>query len=167
VFFETARIITRSTRLKSYVGSWIDRPASPDLSNPKKPTFGLLRRTHKPLQCGPGKQISVRTGQIFITNHPDKIDYPAGYQILSVIAGLEPGQCSGHHTHPGVESAYILEGQVVVKIDGKPDLPLEAGQALQFGSGEVHTVCNVGKGHFKALAHYIVEQGKPVATPAP
>ncbi len=95
------------------------------------------------------------------------IDYPAGYRILSVIAELEPGQCSGRHTHPGVESAYILEGQVVVKVDGKPDLPLEAGQALQFGFEEVHTVCNVGKGHFKALAHYIVEQGKPLATPAP
>jgi quercetin dioxygenase-like cupin family protein len=95
------------------------------------------------------------------------IDYPAGHQILSVIAELEPGQCTGRHSHPGAESAYVLEGQVVAKIDGKPDLTLKAGQPLQFAPGEIHTVCNVGTGHFKALAHYIVEKGKPLATPAP
>jgi quercetin dioxygenase-like cupin family protein len=95
------------------------------------------------------------------------LDYPAGHQILSVIAELEPGQCTGRHSHPGAESAYVLEGQVVAKIDGKPDLPLKAGQPLQFAPGEIHTVCNVGTGHFKALAHYIVEKGKPLATPAP
>jgi quercetin dioxygenase-like cupin family protein len=95
------------------------------------------------------------------------IDYPAGYQILSVIAELEPGQCTGRHSHPGTESAYVLEGQVVAKIDGKPDLPLKAGQPLQFAPGEMHNVCNVGSGHFKALAHYIVEKGKPLVTRAP
>ena len=95
------------------------------------------------------------------------IDYPAGHHILSVLAELEPGQCTGRHSHPGAESAYILEGKVVVKIDGKPDLPLEAGQPLQFAPGEVHTVCNVGERRFKALAHYIVEKNKPLVTPAP
>jgi quercetin dioxygenase-like cupin family protein len=95
------------------------------------------------------------------------IDYPAGHQILSVIAELEPGQCTGRHTHPGAESAYVLEGEVVAKIDGKPDLPLKAGQPLQFLPGEMHNVCNVGSGHFKALAHYIVEKGKPLVTRAP
>ena len=95
------------------------------------------------------------------------IDYPAGHQILSVIAELEPGQCTGRHAHPGAESAYVLEGEVVVKIDNKPDLPLKAGQPLQFAPGEMHNVCNVGSGHFKALAHYIVEKGKPLVTRAP
>lgn len=95
------------------------------------------------------------------------IDYPQGYQILSVIAELEPGQCTGRHAHPGAESAYVLEGQVVAKFDNKPDLPLKAGQPLQFAPGEMHNVCNVGSDHFKALAHYIVEKGKPLVTRAP
>jgi quercetin dioxygenase-like cupin family protein len=95
------------------------------------------------------------------------IDYPAGHHILSVLAELEPGQCTGRHSHPGAESAYVLEGKIVVKIDGKPDLPLEAGQALQFAPGEVHTVCNVGDRRFKALAHYIVQKDKPLVTRAP
>jgi quercetin dioxygenase-like cupin family protein len=92
------------------------------------------------------------------------IDYPAGHRILSVIAELEPGRCTSRHAHPGAESAYVLEGQVVVKIDGKPDLPRTAGQPIQFAPGEMHVVCNVGSVRFKALAHYIVETGKPLMT---
>jgi quercetin dioxygenase-like cupin family protein len=95
------------------------------------------------------------------------IDFPPGYEILSVIAELESGQCTGRHAHPGAESAYVMEGEAVVKFDGKPDLVLKAGQPLQFAPGEVHNVCNVGGGHFKALAHYIVEKGKPLVTRAP
>src|SRR3977135_38907 len=52
------------------------------------------------------------------------IDFPAGYEILSVIAELEPGKCTGRHSHPGAESAYVLEGGAVAKFDGKPDLIL-------------------------------------------
>jgi quercetin dioxygenase-like cupin family protein len=95
------------------------------------------------------------------------IDYPAGHRILSVLAELEPGQCTSRHSHPGAESAYVLEGKVVVKIDGKPDFPLEAGLPLRFAPNEVHTVCNVGDRRFRALAHYIVENDKPLVTPAP
>ncbi len=95
------------------------------------------------------------------------IDFPAGYEILSVIAELEPGQCTGRHSHPGAESAYVMEGDAVAKFDAKPDLILKAGQPLQFAPGEVHNVCNVGGSHFKALAHYIVEKGKPLVTRAP
>jgi len=95
------------------------------------------------------------------------IDYPEHHQILSVLAELEPGQCTARHPQPGAESAYILEGKVVVKIDGKPDQPLESGQPLRFAPGEFHTVCNVGDHRFRALAHYIVEKDKPLVTPAP
>jgi quercetin dioxygenase-like cupin family protein len=95
------------------------------------------------------------------------IDYPAHHRILSVLAELEPGQCTPHHAHPGAESAYILEGKVVVKIDGKPDMPLEAGQPIRFLPGEFHVVCNVGEHRFRALAHYIVEKDKPLVIPAP
>jgi quercetin dioxygenase-like cupin family protein len=95
------------------------------------------------------------------------INFPAGYEILTVIAELEPGSCTGRHSHPGAESAYVLEGDAVAKFDGKPDLILKAGQPLQFAPGEVHNVCNVGGGLFKALAHYIVEKGKPLVARAP
>jgi quercetin dioxygenase-like cupin family protein len=94
------------------------------------------------------------------------IDFPPGYETVSVIAEIEPGNCSGRHTHPGAESAYVLEGEVVVKIDGKPDLIVKAGQPVLFAPGVVHNDCNFSGKPFKALAHYIVEKGKPLASPA-
>jgi quercetin dioxygenase-like cupin family protein len=95
------------------------------------------------------------------------IDFPPGYETVSVIAELESGNCTGRHTHPGAESAYVLEGEAVVKFDGKPDLMVKAGQPLLFAPGVVHNVCNFSGRLFKALAHYIVEKGKPLASPAP
>ena len=95
------------------------------------------------------------------------VDFPPGYETVSVIAELPSGSCTGRHTHPGAESAYVLEGEAVAKFDSKPDLVLKAGQPLQFGPGVVHNVCNSSGGLFKALAHYIVEKGKPLSSPAP
>ena len=95
------------------------------------------------------------------------IEFPPGYEIVSVIAELESGNCTGRHAHPGAESAYVLEGEAVAKFDGKPDLIVKAGQPLQFAPGEVHNVCNVSSKPFKALAHYIVEKGKPLVSRVP
>lgn len=92
-----------------------------------------------------------------------KISYPENHDIYSIIAEVEPGKCTGRHTHPGAESAYVLEGQGVVKIDGKPDVGRGVGQPIVFMPGEIHEVCNVGDVRFKALAHYIVQTGQPLA----
>jgi quercetin dioxygenase-like cupin family protein len=95
------------------------------------------------------------------------IDFPPGYETVSVIAELEPGQCTTRHAHPGIESAYVLEGEAVAKFDSKPDQMLVAGRPLQFGQEEMHNVCNTGTGRFKAIAHYIVEKNKPLVLRAP
>ncbi|MBP0633472.1 MULTISPECIES: cupin domain-containing protein [unclassified Cupriavidus] len=95
------------------------------------------------------------------------IDYPPGYETVSVIAELEPGQCTTRHAHPGIESAYVLEGEAVAKFDSKPDQRLVAGRPLQFGQEEMHNVCNTGTARFKAIAHYIAEKNKPLVLRAP
>ena len=94
------------------------------------------------------------------------VDFPPGYEVVSVIAEIEPGNCSGRHTHPGAESTYSMEGEAVVKLDGQPDRTVKAGEPVQYAPGVVHNVCNVSSKPFKALAHYIVEKGKPLASPA-
>ena len=107
-------------------------------------------------QEGPLKRTTLQT-----------VDFPPGYEIVSVFAELQSGDCTGRHTHPGVESAYVLEGEAVVKIDGKPDVIVKVGQPLLFELRVVHNVCNISGRPFKALAHYIIEKGKPLASPAP
>ena len=49
------------------------------------------------------------------------VDFPAGYNVVTAIAEVPAGSCAGRHTHPGVESSYVMEGPMVVKIEGKPD----------------------------------------------
>ena len=94
-------------------------------------------------------------------------DFPAGYETVMVIAEMKPGNCSGWHTHPGLESAYFLEGEVLMKFAGKPAFVVKAGQPVLIPPGTVHNDCNVSGKPFKALAHYIVEKGKPLTSPAP
>jgi hypothetical protein len=62
-----------------------------------------------------------------------------------------------------VESTYIMEGEEVLKVDGKPDQVLKAGDSFQLPPGIVHDAC--GLSAIKALAIYIVEKGKPLASP--
>lgn len=71
------------------------------------------------------------------------------------------------HTHPGLESSYFLEGQVLISFAGKPDLVVKAGQPVLIPAGLPHNDCNVSDKPFKALAHYIIEKGKPLASPVP
>ena len=52
----------------------------------------------------------------------------------------------------------------MAKVDGKPDLNVEAGQPLLFAPGDIRNVCNLSAKPFKALA---VDKDKPLASPAP
>jgi quercetin dioxygenase-like cupin family protein len=94
------------------------------------------------------------------------VDFPTGYQTVSLIAEIEPGRCAGRHTHPGIESTYIMEGEIVLKVDGKPDQIVKAGGSFQLAAGIVHDACNMSGRPDKALAVYVVEKGKPLASPA-
>ena len=107
-------------------------------------------------QQGPLKRTTLQIG-----------DFPPGYETVMVIAEMQPGNCSGWHTHPGLESSYFLEGEVLMKFAGKPDLVVKAGQPVLIPPGLAHNDCNVSSKPFKALAQYIVEKGKPLSSPAP
>jgi quercetin dioxygenase-like cupin family protein len=95
------------------------------------------------------------------------VDFPSGYNVVSAIAEVAPGNCAGRHTHPGVESTYVMEGAVLLKIAGQPDRVVKAGESFQVPPNIPHDGCTVPGAVFKVLATYIVEKGKPLATPAP
>jgi quercetin dioxygenase-like cupin family protein len=59
------------------------------------------------------------------------VDFPAGYNVVTAIAEVPPGYCKGRHTHPGVESTYVMEGAILVKIEGQPDKVFKAGESSQ------------------------------------
>jgi quercetin dioxygenase-like cupin family protein len=82
-----------------------------------------------------------------------------------VVARAEfvPGGQAGKHAHPGEELGYVVEGTV---IEGQPPKTLKAGDVFFVPAGVVHDGRNTGKGKAVVLATYVVETGKPVATPA-
>jgi quercetin dioxygenase-like cupin family protein len=40
-----------------------------------------------------------------------KVEFPEGYVTVSGIAEVPPGGSAGRHTHPGIETGYLLEGE--------------------------------------------------------
>ena len=94
------------------------------------------------------------------------IDFPPGYQTVKAVAEVAPYTCSGRHTHPGIETAYVLEGEFVLKVDGRPDQRLKSGDPIDNSANVPHDVCATASG-LKVLAVYVIEKGKPLATPVP
>jgi quercetin dioxygenase-like cupin family protein len=96
-----------------------------------------------------------------------KVDVPAGsYEAITGIAEISPGVNIGRHTHFGAESGYVMEGDLVLMVDGKPPQAFKAGDSYQIAPGAVHDA-RAGDRGAKVLAVYIVEKGKALATPAP
>jgi quercetin dioxygenase-like cupin family protein len=93
------------------------------------------------------------------------IDFPPGFATVTAIAEVSPGNCAGRHTHPGIESGYVMEGEIFLKVEGKPDQIFKAGEWFENPANMRHDVCTVAG--FKVLSTYVVEKGKPLASPAP
>ena len=92
-------------------------------------------------------------------------DFPVGYQTVSNIAQVSAGICFERHSHPGIESGYLLEGDLLLKIAGRPDQHLKAGDPMQIPAGVPHTGCTTGG--LKVFTVHVVEKGKPFATLLP
>jgi quercetin dioxygenase-like cupin family protein len=90
----------------------------------------------------------------------------ADRHAVQALAEFVPGGAAGRHTHPGEELGYVVEGTLELLIDGQPPRTVKAGESFFVPAGMVHDGRNVGSGPAKVLATYIVEKGKPVASPA-
>ena len=89
-----------------------------------------------------------------------------GREVVQAIADFEPRATPGRHTHPGEEIGYVLEGTFLIEQEGKAPVTLKAGGTFLIPAGTVHNATNTGAAAGKILATYIVEKGKPLATPA-
>lgn len=88
-----------------------------------------------------------------------------GREVVQALAEFQPGAQSGRHTHPGEEVAYVLEGALVLEIQGKPPVTKKAGEVFLIPPGTAHNARNSANAVAKVVATYFIEKGKPVATP--
>lgn len=95
-----------------------------------------------------------------------KLDVPGdNYEVITGLAEIAPNVNIGRHKHPGAETGYVLEGELTLLVDGQPPLALKTGESYKVPPGAIHDARS-GKSPAKVLAVYIVEKGKPLATPA-
>jgi quercetin dioxygenase-like cupin family protein len=96
-----------------------------------------------------------------------KSEYPDDkHAAILVMAEIAPGTVVARHTHPGVESAYLLEGGGTLSVKGQPDRPVKPGEGFQIPPEVPHSLANGNKTSRLAIT-YIVEKDKPLASPAP
>lgn len=86
----------------------------------------------------------------------------SGREVVQVRVDFAPGVAFPSHSHPGEEIAYVIEGVLEYRLEGKPPVTLKAGEALFIPAGTVHSAKNVGDSNAAELATYIVEKGKPL-----
>src|SRR6476660_9060461 len=89
-----------------------------------------------------------------------------GYETVLVEATVEAGVAVGRHTHPGIESAYVLEGGFELPIQAQPTRTTKAGDACQIPPETQHAGGKPGDAKPRMLITYVVEKGKPLASPA-
>jgi quercetin dioxygenase-like cupin family protein len=86
----------------------------------------------------------------------------------AVVARVEiaPGGVAGWHTHPGDEISYVIDGEATLMLAGQAPRKVVAGEGFVIPAGVVHNAKNDGSVATKLVGVYVVEKGKPLASPA-
>ncbi len=96
-----------------------------------------------------------------------QMDGPApGYVTLLVEATIEQGTTVARHTHPGIESAYVIEGALELPVQGQPTRAIKKGDGFQIPPETPHAGGKPTDAKCIILVTYVVEKGKPLASPA-
>jgi quercetin dioxygenase-like cupin family protein len=103
------------------------------------------------------KRKVVKTGDVSVP----------GREAVVADVELAPGGSAGRHTHPGDEISYVLSGEGEILMEGKAPLKVKAGDGFIIPAGTKHDARNTGTQPLKLVGVYVVEKGKPLATPAP
>jgi len=108
----------------------------------------------------PPFKVTVVVNETDVTGAPGKV-------FVMLIAEFPPGIGTGRHTHPGDEYGTVLEGSVQTMQAGGEWKTVNAGQSYYVPANVVHETKNNGTVPAKTVNAFVVDKGKPRATPAP
>ena len=79
-----------------------------------------------------------------------------------------PGAASPAHRHNANVFVYVLEGSVVMQVNGDEETTLTAGQTFYESPADVHTVSRNASATepAKFLVFFVKDEGAPTAAPA-
>ena len=113
-----------------------------------------------------GALFSQNSGIQRTVVHKADVSVPGREAVIARVE-IAPQARAGRHTHPGDEISYVLEGEGEILIEGQPPRLVKAGDGFVIPGGARHDAHNTGAGPLKLVGVYVVEKGKPLATPAP
>src|SRR5262249_42923182 len=94
-------------------------------------------------------------------------DYP-GKESRMLEVSDPPGAQDMVHRHDAHVFVYVLEGQIVMQVKGKPAVTLKRGQTFYESPNDVHVVGRNASGTEPASVAVVLlkSKGAPVLTPA-
>jgi quercetin dioxygenase-like cupin family protein len=97
----------------------------------------------------------------------DLADYP-GKEARMLEVSYPPGARDMVHRHNAHALVYVLEGEIVMQLKGKPAVTLKAGQTFYEGPEDVHVVGRNASATQPArfVVVLLKAKGAPVLTPA-
>ena len=85
---------------------------------------------------------------------------------VTTVVEIPPGGVSARHSHPGIDFGYLIEGTIVLQVDGKAPVTLKAGDVFITERGRIHNARNIGATTAKAVDTYVIDKGAPGVIPA-
>jgi quercetin dioxygenase-like cupin family protein len=114
-------------------------------------------------RCSSGRDTEDNVAEVEMLG---QIEGPIeGYVTVIVRARAQAGELVPRHTHPAIESTYILEGEETVMIDGFPDKLCKAGDWFQVPPRVAHSV-QIGPNGAAMVGNYVIPKGEPLSTQA-
>ena len=90
----------------------------------------------------------------------------AGAEVIISDVVIPPGAQVARHYHPGEEFLYLIEGTAIHVEEGKPDLPLKAGDTYTIPPRAIHAPKGGPEGA-RAIVFRVHVAGQPERIDAP
>jgi quercetin dioxygenase-like cupin family protein len=95
-------------------------------------------------------------------------EYP-GKEVLVMTVEYPPGSADPVHRHNAHGFIYVLEGSIVMAVNGGKEVTLRPGQSFHEGPQDIHTVGRNASREkpAKFIVFLLKDVGKPVLIPVP
>jgi quercetin dioxygenase-like cupin family protein len=90
-----------------------------------------------------------------------------GRELSMITVDYLPGASDPVHTHNAQAMVYVLEGSVVMQVQGKPAVTLVPGQTFYEGVDDVHIVARNASqtAPAKFVVFFVKDKGAPILVP--
>jgi quercetin dioxygenase-like cupin family protein len=116
------------------------------------------------VQIGIAQQPPIQRTDLLETDLPELGDK----EMHVWVADVAPGAATGRHSHPTPRFVYVLEGSVILEMDGRPPQTFKAGQTFVESANTLHNFRNASTTEpARALGFQYAGRGQQLQVNAP